>query len=136
LPTFCTYYKLPVKMVETPDGGMAAWRLDPDTGGWESVNEHIDEMLFAVGGDDRVLSQEKFVQLTELNRGRSLKGEGPIFALYETVNAITDLAYDEERPLTPEERALVEGIRRKTFVMFEEQLQQAGDPAADPSLAE
>jgi hypothetical protein len=95
LPTFCTYYKHPVKMVETPDGGMAAWRLDSKTGGWESVNAHIDEMLFAVGGEDGELSRDEFVQLTEWFRGRYLKGEGPIFALYETVTAVTDVAFTE-----------------------------------------
>ncbi|MEU5722565.1 hypothetical protein [Micromonospora sp. NPDC047738] len=38
-------------------------------------------------------------------------------------------------PFTAEEAALIKGIRRRTFVMFEEQLQRAGDPGADPTIA-
>ncbi|MFI2649525.1 hypothetical protein [Micromonospora fulviviridis] len=34
-----------------------------------------------------------------------------------------------------EEAGLIAGIRQRTFVMFEERLQQAGDPGADPTIA-
>lgn len=59
----------------------------------------------------------------------------PIFALYETAEAVLDTADKERRALITAERELVESIRRKTFVMFEEKLPREGDPAADPSLA-
>lgn len=136
LPAFFSYYESPVKLVETADGGMSAWRLSKDTGGWQSANKLIDKLLFS--GDDNIesLTRDEFIQHTEHDRGYYLRGEGPVFALYETVRAITDAQARERRYPTPKEIALVRGIRRKTFVMFEEQLQSAGDPGADPSLVE
>lgn len=135
LPAYYDYYETPVKFVATADGGLAAWRLDRETGGWEPANDIVDEILFAVGGDIFVRTAERFVQRTEEERGRYLQGEGPIFALYETVNAIEETARAERRPFTTQEAALIKGIRRRTFVMFEEQLQRAGDPGADPTIA-
>ncbi|MFI7425541.1 hypothetical protein ACIBPB_01000 [Micromonospora sp. NPDC049836] len=135
LPSYYDYYETPVKFVPTPDGGLTAWRLDRETGGWQPANDIVDEILFAIGGDIYVRSAERFVQRTEEERARYLKGEGPIFALYETVKAIEDVAIAERRAYTPEEAALVRGIRRRTFVMFEEQLRAAGDPGADPTIA-
>ncbi|MEE3919757.1 hypothetical protein V2I01_20130 [Micromonospora sp. BRA006-A] len=92
-------------------------------------------MLFEGGDEIYEVSPEEFVQLTELERSLYLQGDGPIFALYETVRAIEDTLQQERRYPTPEEQALIRGVRRRTFVMFEEQLQQAGDPAADPTIA-
>ncbi|WP_436689345.1 hypothetical protein [Micromonospora sp. URMC 106] len=136
LPAYFSYYKSPVKLVDTPDGGIKAWRLSHDTGGWEPADDLIEEILFAVGGEISSLTVDSFIDWTEHDRGRYLRGEGPVFALYETVKAIVENAKAERRQLTTKELALVRGIRRKTFVMFEEELQRAGDPAADPSLAE
>ncbi|MFE9958267.1 hypothetical protein [Micromonospora sp. NPDC005299] len=129
------YYDTPVKIVPTQERGLAAWRLDRRTGGWRPANDIVDEIISAIGGDIFVRSAERFVQRVEEERGRYTKGEGPVFALYETVSAIEDVAIAEGRAYTPEEAALITGIRRRTFVMFEEQLQQAGDPGADPSIA-
>lgn len=135
LPSYFRYYASPVKMVATSAGGVQAWRVSIDTGGWEAANDLVDEILFAVGGEIFVLTVEDFVQEVERYRARYLVGEGPIFALYETVRALTAVERRERRYLTPQERAIVHGIRRKTFVMFEEELQRRGDPGADPSLA-
>ncbi|WP_446218485.1 hypothetical protein [Micromonospora sp. IBHARD004] len=135
LPAYFTYYEAPVKMVPTPDGGLAAWRLDRGSGGWRPANDLVDEILFAVGGEISVLTADQFVQWTEFERARYLSGDAPVFALYETVKAIEEAADTERRRLTTQERALISGIRRKTFVMFEEELQRAGDPGADPTIA-
>ncbi|MDO3701067.1 hypothetical protein Q3W71_05160 [Micromonospora sp. C28SCA-DRY-2] len=124
-----------MKLVETADGGIAAWRLSKDSGGWKPANELIDKLLFIEDDEVNRLTRNEFIQRTEHDRGYYLRGDGPIFALYETVRAITDAQASERRYPTPEEIALVAGIRRRTFVMFEEQLQRAGDPGADPSLA-
>ncbi|MFG1720021.1 hypothetical protein ACGFII_15465 [Micromonospora chalcea] len=132
---FFLYYDSPVKLVETADGGVASWRLSLDTGGWRAANNLVDRVLF--GRDDEIfeIDPEEFVWYVEQERGLSLRGDGPIFALYETVRAIQDTLREERRYPTPQEQALIKGIRRRTFVMFEEQLQQAGDPAADPTIA-
>ncbi|WP_439427890.1 hypothetical protein [Micromonospora sp. LA-10] len=135
LPNFFSYYDSPVKLVATADGGMAGWRLSKDTGGWREANNLIDKVLFIGGDEINEISRDEFIQLTEHERGRYLRGDGPIFALYETVRAIEDTLREERRYPTPQEQALIRGVRRRTFVMFEEQLQQAGDPAADPTIA-
>lgn len=135
LPKFFNYYDSPLKLVETDDGGVAGWRLSKDTGGWQPANHLIDKVLFVGGDEVDEISREEFVQLTEHDRGRYLRGEGSIFALYETVRAIEEDLGRERRYPTPAEQALIRGIRRRTFVMFEEQLQQAGDPGADPTIA-
>ncbi|MFI9643906.1 hypothetical protein ACIG87_28315 [Micromonospora sp. NPDC051925] len=136
LPMFVSYYESPVKIVETPEGGAAAWRLATDGGSWLPANSLIDTILFGRDDNIDVLSRDEFIQLTEQERARHLEGSGPVHALYETVAAITDMQAREGRYPTSREIALVQGIRRKTFVMFEEQLQRAGVPGADPHLAE
>lgn len=136
LPAYFSYYKSPVKMVETEEGGIRAWRLSHRTGGWEPADDLIEEILFAIGGEISTLTVESFIQWTEHDRARYLRGDGPVFALYETIEGILDDAEREQRSLTDIELAMIRGIRRRTYVMFEEQLQRDGDPAADPSLAE
>ncbi|MEU8184743.1 hypothetical protein AB0B86_28690 [Micromonospora sp. NPDC049047] len=135
LPAYYLYYQSPVKIVETPDGGARVWRVSIDTGGWQEKNDLFSEIVFDVGGEVFRRMPEEFVQEVERFRAHHLEGEGPIFALYETVQAVRDLAKAENRHLTPMEQAIIRGIRRRTFVMFEEQLQAAGDPGADPEIA-
>ncbi|MEH1165580.1 hypothetical protein V6V47_09355 [Micromonospora sp. CPCC 205539] len=135
LPSYYLYYGSPVKIVETPDGGARVWRVFIDTGGWQEKNDLFVKITLAVGGDIFTRTAEEFVQEVEAFRAHYLSGDGPIYALYETVRSIEDLANAEERYLTPKEEALIRGIRQRTFVMFEEQLRAAGDPGADPELA-
>ncbi|RLP95478.1 hypothetical protein EAD89_01510 [Micromonospora sp. BL4] len=135
LPSFYLYYQSPVKIVETPDGGARVWRVGIDTGGWQEKNDLFVEITLGVGGEIFGRTREDFVQEVEAFRAHYLRGEGPVFALYETVRSIEDQADAEGRHLTPKEQALIRGIRQRTFVMFEEQLRAAGDPGADPELA-
>ncbi|WP_327648925.1 hypothetical protein [Micromonospora zamorensis] len=135
LPSYYLYYQSPVKIVTTPDGGARVWRVSIDTGGWHEKNDIFSEIVFAVGGDIFRRTPEEFVQEVERFRAHYLEGNGPIFALYETIQAVRDVAKAEDRHLTSKERALIHGIRQRTFVMFEEQLRAAGDPGADPDIA-
>ncbi|MCG5460306.1 tRNA pseudouridine(13) synthase TruD [Micromonospora sp. MED01] len=135
LPSYYLYYQSPVKIVETLDGGARVWRVSIDTGGWHEKNDIFMEITLGVGGEIFRRSPEDFVQEVERFRAHYLEGEGPIFALYETVQAVRDVAKAEDRHLTPKEQALIRGIRQRTFVMFEEQLRAAGDPGADPDIA-
>ncbi|BCJ68640.1 hypothetical protein [Polymorphospora rubra] len=134
LPGYFEYHTVPVKMVSTPEGGLAAWRLALDTGAWQPANDIVDEILFATGGEIYNLSEREFVQLVEENRAQFLRGDGPVHALYGTMRAIAEVAREERRSRTPYERALTVSLARRTFVMFEEELQRAGDPGADPTL--
>jgi hypothetical protein len=131
LPAYFEYYTRPVKFLATPDGGMAAWKLSWDTGGWEPADELVDEIIGAVGGEISPINKDRFVDLTERNRAELLQGEGPVFALYETVNGLLADARERRRPLSDEEKALVKGVRRRTYAMFEAELARRGDPAAD-----
>ncbi|MEU5674689.1 hypothetical protein ABZ749_31070 [Micromonospora sp. NPDC047753] len=134
LPSYYLYYQSPVKIVETPDAGARVWRVAIDTGAWQEKNELFSEIVFDSGGKVFRRSPKDCVQEVERFRAHYLEGEGPIFALYETVQAVRDVAKAEDRHLTPKEQALIRGIRQRTFVMFEEQLRAAGDPGADPDL--
>ncbi|WP_405427081.1 hypothetical protein [Micromonospora sp. NBC_00617] len=135
LPAYYLYHQAPVKIVETPEGGARVWRLAIDSGGWHEKNDIFAEIMLAVGGDIFRRAEADFVQEVEAFRAHYLEGDGPIFALYETVRSIQGVADAEGRRLTPKEQALIRGIRQRTFVMFEEQLRAAGDPGADPELA-
>jgi hypothetical protein len=131
LPQYFDYYSRPVKFVPAPDG-MAVWRLSWETGGWEPADEAFaDEIIGDVGGEVFRLDKDRFVDLTEEQRGRRLRGDGPVYALYETVNGIIAGAEREHRSPNPTERALIQGIRRRTYPMFEAELARRGDPAAD-----
>ncbi|WP_343447870.1 hypothetical protein [Micromonospora schwarzwaldensis] len=135
LPKFFLYYESPLKLVQAEGGGAAGWRLSPDTGGWRAANNLVDKVLFVGGDEVHEIDRNEFVWYVEQERGRYLRGEGPLFALYETVRGIEDTIREERRYPTPHEQALIRGIRRRTFVMFEEQLRRAGDPGADPGIA-
>jgi hypothetical protein len=126
------YYERPVKIVEAPDGGMQAWGLDLDSGGWVPANDLILRIVGATHEDIFTVTAEDFVNAVEDTRGQYLRGDGPVFALYETIESI--VASAKGRRMTPEELALIKGLRRRTYRMFEEELRQRGDPAAEPDL--
>jgi hypothetical protein len=135
-PAYHTHLGRPVKLLPSPDGGLAMWDYDEETGGWEPANHLVDEVLFAVGGEvSGPMSKDRFIQKVEAERALYVEGEGPIFALYETVRAIEDASDEEGRDLTPTEAALVAGLRRKTYAMFEAELVRRGDPGADVEAA-
>ncbi|MGC5661475.1 hypothetical protein ACN261_13885 [Micromonospora sp. WMMD723] len=134
LPAYYSYYDSPVKVVAAEGGVPQVWRVVMETGGWSREDELLGELLFAASGEVAKRSAEEFVQDVERYRSNYLSGDGPVFALYETAAAILDSARRERRNPTPGEQAMVRGIRRKSFVMFEEALHSAGDPAADPDV--
>jgi hypothetical protein len=132
---YFTYNTRPVKVVEAADHALRAWALDWETGGWQPANELVYEVIGAPSPDVFELTPEDFVDAVEAERGARLAGDGPVFALYETVNAILAAAAVQDREPTREERALIRGVRRRTYGMFEEELRRRGDPAVDPELA-
>jgi len=135
-PLYFSYFTRPVKILEAPDRVLVAWALDWDTGGWVPADELVTEILGATYQDVFRLTPQMFVDEVEGERGARLSGDAPVFALYETINSILDTAQSEDRIMTDEERALVTGLRRKTYRMFEEELRRRGDPAAEPELVD
>lgn len=131
LPRYYSYYARPVKFLPMPDNQMAVWKLNVETGGWEPGEDLANDIIGDVGGGVYKLDKDRFVNLVEERRGRRLRGDGPVFALYETVEGIIKAAERERRDPNPTERALIQGIRQRTYAMFEAELAQRGDPAAD-----
>lgn len=108
----------PVKFVPTPDGGMEVLKMNWETGVFEYGMEYLSRALSSDGDVDHV-SEDEFIQHVESLRGRRLRGDGPIFALYQTINAIEDVAKADGRKLTIEERELRDELRRQTYAMFQ-----------------
>ncbi|MEM8534912.1 MAG: hypothetical protein AAGF95_28995 [Chloroflexota bacterium] len=125
MPRYYIYYSRPVKMVRTAEGRVQVLKMNWETGDFEPGIELVDE-LFAAREQEifRIDDEEEFIQELERARGRHVQGEGPVFALYETINALVETMRNERRVFTDEERALVRGLRRQTHVLFEEHLAQ------------
>ena len=129
-PSYFLYFGRTFVIDSTPDGGLAGSLLNWDTGEFEPNHEPIEKVLFATSDSDiSALDREQFVQRTERVR-QELTGDGPIFALYDTIHAMHDQRRAEDRRLTDEEIALIASIRRRTFGMWEDELARraAGEP--------
>ncbi|GAA4550623.1 hypothetical protein [Amycolatopsis samaneae] len=119
-PMFFTYYAQTYRVDSTPDGGLMGTILNLNTGLFEENNAHIRECIWATDSADiSQVSEKRFVQETEFARRDFLSGDGPIFALYETINGLYAQARTEGRSLRPEERALVQTLSERTFALWE-----------------
>ncbi len=140
LPGYYRYDTLPAKMLRTPDGGIELWIFDLQTGGWKPGNEFIDDILFASGGDNNTfhyLDKNDFIYKVESERVHNRRRwiEGEIAAIYATVNAMVEKIAAERRMATPVEGALIKGLQRETYPMYEAELAKRGDPGADVEAA-
>ena len=132
-PMFYKYYAQTYRIDSTPEGGLTGTILDLDTGLFKEDNSHIREVIWATTESDirGPYDEERFVQETERERGYHLTGDGPIFALYETVNGLYEQARKREnRRLEPQEAALIQSIYKRTFKMWEDEAARraAGEP--------
>ncbi|MES9539354.1 MULTISPECIES: hypothetical protein [unclassified Actinomadura] len=125
-PQYYTYERRPVAFVKAPDGGLFVWALSPRTGEFQLDKSYLDKIWFGTTADIDTLSRDEFIQRVEEYRGRYLRGEGPAYALYETINGLLDAARAEPRPLTPEEKALVHTLRLRVHDLFEAELRAQG----------
>jgi hypothetical protein len=109
---------LPVKFVATPDGGLEVLKMSWTSGRFESGME-----FYARAGssspDVEQVSEDEFIQQVEGLRGRRVRVEGSLAALYELINATEDIAEEEGRALSPEEQALLAQLRRQTYELFQ-----------------
>ena len=130
MPQYYKYYNRTYKLDRLPNGNIAGFMLNLATGAFEENNDHIFEVQWENAADIHTLTEDRFVQETEIERKHYLRGDGPIFALYETIQSIIDQARAENRPLGAEERALIVSLRRRTFQMWEEEFARraAGEP--------
>ena len=133
-PSYFEYNGFPTKVIRsTADAEPTVWRFSPDTGGWRRDDDIIVELESNSRADVIELVRDDFIELTEWSRAHYVRGDGPVFALYETLHAVGEQAERESRPLTVNERALIRGLSRKTYVMFERDLAAKGAPGADPA---
>ncbi len=130
-PAYYEYYKSAYILETNSAGEWVGRRLNTQTGEFDPDNRPILEILLATSTSEVAsLDKEEFIWLTEGIR-EDLEGDGPVFALYDTVNAIYEQAQREGRKsISPEEVALIESIRRRTFAMWEEEMARraAGEP--------
>ncbi|MEQ0561259.1 hypothetical protein ABJI51_27380 [Amycolatopsis sp. NEAU-NG30] len=132
-PMFFKYYAQTYRIDSTPDGGLTGTILDLDTGFFREDNSHIREVVWSTTESDirGPFDEERFVQETERERDYHLTGDGPIFALYETVAGLYEQARKREsRRLEPQEAALIRSIYQRTFKMWEDEAARraAGEP--------
>ncbi|RSM82283.1 hypothetical protein DL991_05200 [Amycolatopsis sp. WAC 01375] len=141
-PSFYTYFGKTYRIESTPDGGLTGYLLNLRSGEFDEKPEHVREVMWAMASSDiSKVSEEKFVQETERARERYLKGSGPVFALYETIDGLYQQARRENRRVEPQESALIRSLRKRTFKMWEDELARraAGEPPtfrAEPRFPE
>ncbi|RZQ65026.1 hypothetical protein [Amycolatopsis suaedae] len=131
VPLYFEYYKRTYRIDRTPDGGLTGYLYNRSTGGFDRRADLIQKVLFATSNPEiSRLDEDEFIDETERIRAHYLHGDGPIFALYETIDGLYDQAKSEGRRLDPEEGALVDSLRKRTFRMWEEEFarQAAGEP--------
>ena len=71
----------------------------------------------------------------EQTRAERLTGDGPVYALYATITALIDTSRQQNRQPSLTEQAMIRGLRRQTYAMFEADLAQRRDPGADTEAA-
>jgi hypothetical protein len=125
-PEYYLYEEWPVVFVEPPGGGLDCLAMNADTGEFQREMRYYRDIRTRLDANVDRVSRDEFVQWVERQRGKHVRGEGPVFALYETIRAVEDTARDEGRTLTDEERALIHTLRRRTHEMFEAAIRERG----------
>ncbi|RSD20069.1 hypothetical protein [Amycolatopsis eburnea] len=122
-PMFYKYYSQTYRIDSTPEGGLKGTILNLRTGFFEEDSSHIRELIWSTTESNirGPFGEEKFIRETEVERNQYLTGDGPIFALYETINGIDNAAFREGRNRTAQETALVHALQKRTFKMWEDE---------------
>jgi len=133
-PSYFVYYNRTYRIDSTPDGGLTGYLLDLETGEFEQTAEPIDDVLFNRKPEIRSVDEARFIDETEQARSYYLRGDGPVFALYDTINGLYDQAKAEGRRISAEEKALIKSLRHKTYQLWEDELARraAGEPPSFP----
>ncbi|MBN6035618.1 hypothetical protein [Amycolatopsis sp. 195334CR] len=129
-PRYYEYFGRTFKIEWTADG-RRGWLLNLDTGEFDPANGPISKVVGATSDSDIcTLTEADFIEETEILRAYTLTGEGPIFELYDTIDALFAQKDAENRRFTDQERALIRSLRRRTFAMWEDELARraAGEP--------
>ncbi|MBA9001805.1 hypothetical protein [Thermomonospora cellulosilytica] len=133
-PEYYLYEEWPVVFVEPPGGGLDCLAMNADTGEFQREMRYYRDIRTKLDANVDRVPREEFVQWVERQRGRHVKGEGPVFALYETIQAVEDTAREQGRTLTDEERALIHTLRLRTHEMFEAAIRERGGIGAQTGV--
>ncbi|SMC89997.1 hypothetical protein [Kibdelosporangium aridum] len=122
VPSYYKYFNKTYKITEDAEGNLYGHVLNLRTGEFDLATNLIRRVLYDVHADIDEIDEAEFIDATERERARYLVGDGPIFALYDTIQGIIDQAEREGRNrLEPHENALVTQLRKQTFTMWEDE---------------
>lgn len=124
-PQYFAYYNKTFFMeTSTIDNLDRGYLLNLRSGDFDERNDLIREVLFATTEDIHPRSHDDFIVNTEELRAHYLRGDGPIFALYETIAGIHEQREAENRRFSDQERALIRTLRHRTFQMWTEEFKR------------
>ena len=121
LPLYFEFYNRTFRIEAGPDGREVGYHLSINSGAIEVDGSHIWEARNPRTHEIREVDRSRYVELTEAYRAHFLRGDGPVFALYATIEGIYEYAKACSRRLSVEEGALIRTIRRRTFALWEEE---------------
>lgn len=121
---YFSYYRSPFFTKIEPDNSERGYLLNPISGDFDERSDLINEVMFATTEDIHVRSRDDFIVNTEEFRAHYLRGDGPIFALYETITGIYEQREAENRRFSDQERALIRTLRHRTFQMWTEEFER------------
>ncbi|SMC90001.1 hypothetical protein [Kibdelosporangium aridum] len=121
VPSYYKYFNSTYRITEDAEGNLYGHRLNLRAAEFDLATDLIDRILFDVHADIDRVNDAEFIDATEAERAYYLRGDGPIFALYDTIKGIREQAEQERRQLGPQERALVTQLRKQTFTMWEDE---------------
>ncbi|UQS21714.1 hypothetical protein L1857_02180 [Amycolatopsis thermalba] len=126
-PQYFKCFNKTYKVDRDGDGNLTGFLLNVRTGQFEENSAHLEKVLQdELPSNFRALTESEFIAETERERAFYLRGEGPVFALYATVDGMRKQAKEEGRSLTAQEESFIASVQRRTFGMWE--AQQAGFP--------
>lgn len=101
----------------TAEGGLRGYRLNSHLGEFEPANSLLEDVLFEHEYEIIMVHEAEFVDLAEQRRAQYLRGDGPIFRIYQAV----DFA------LSDRDHTLAALLRRRTFQLWDEELRRRAE---------
>ncbi|WP_460728884.1 nucleoside hydrolase [Nocardia heshunensis] len=122
-PSFHRFRNGTIRLEERWQGDETGRKLKIRTGTFEpATHDDITEVLRPTADLDYArLSEERFIWETEEARRLYLRGDGPIFEIYQQIDQILAPIRRKRRSMTEEESATVRALWQKTFGMWEEE---------------
>lgn len=125
--SYARYAETPVVCHHSTPSASWCLRARTRTGAFGRCDRLLRPLWIGTDSDVTPLgSRERFVQELEAFRGRWLTGDGPVFALYQTIRGMEEQAARERRLFTAEERELVRRPRPRTHELFGRELRERG----------